>query len=81
MADFVVSMMDLMKFHIMHKTNFLMIFTLLLTLFIVVINIWHNVVHTVVYCLHLPLEYELYEGRIIIFTIMNLEEWLEHNWY
>ena len=79
MADSVVSLMDLMKFHILYKIDSLMILTLLLILFIVVINTRHNVVHTVVYCLHLPLEYELYEGRIIVFTIMNLEEWLEHN--
>ena len=81
MADSVVSLMGLMKFHILYKIDSLMILTLLLTLFIVVINTWRNIVYSVVDCLRLSLEYELYEGRIIIFTIMNLEEWLEHNWY
>ena len=81
MADSVVSLMDLMKFHILYKIDSLMILTLLLILFIVVINTWRNIVYSVVDCLRLSLEYELYEGRIIIFTIMNLEEWLEHNWY
>ena len=73
--------MGLMKFHILYKIDSLMILTLLLILFVVVINTWRNIVYSVVDCLRLSLEYELYEGRIIVFTIMNLEEWLEHNWY